>query len=111
MLSGIGPKKELEEIGIETKIDVPGVGKNLVDHARCACKWASKLKGVNPAHLFSHVEGNLYVRSSINDEGPPDLQIQQDHVRNNEDLLKDPPESSGFNIKPHLVDWTCTAKL
>lgn len=31
MLSGIGPKEELAEHGIEVKIDLPGVGKNLQD--------------------------------------------------------------------------------
>lgn len=32
MLSGVGPDKHLQEIGIETIHDSPGVGKNLQDH-------------------------------------------------------------------------------
>ena len=32
LLSGIGPKDELAEMGIETKVDSPNVGKNLQDH-------------------------------------------------------------------------------
>jgi choline dehydrogenase-like flavoprotein len=32
MLSGIGPKRHLSDIGIETKVDIPGVGQNLQDH-------------------------------------------------------------------------------
>ena len=32
MLSGIGPKKHLAEKGIQTKVDLPGVGQNLQDH-------------------------------------------------------------------------------
>jgi len=31
MLSGIGPREELERHGIEVKVDLPGVGKNLQD--------------------------------------------------------------------------------
>ena len=31
MLSGIGPKQELEALGIKTRINLPGVGKNLQD--------------------------------------------------------------------------------
>jgi choline dehydrogenase len=31
MLSGIGPAKELEELGIEVKVNLPGVGRNLQD--------------------------------------------------------------------------------
>ncbi|WP_200837103.1 GMC family oxidoreductase [Dyadobacter sp. 3J3] len=32
MLSGIGDEKELVSMGIEVKVDLPGVGKNLQDH-------------------------------------------------------------------------------
>lgn len=32
MLSGIGPRAILEETGIETIVDSPGVGENLQDH-------------------------------------------------------------------------------
>ena len=30
--SGIGPKAELEQLGIKCLVDSPGVGKNLLDH-------------------------------------------------------------------------------
>ncbi|KAH7091382.1 putative GMC oxidoreductase [Paraphoma chrysanthemicola] len=30
--SGIGPSIELEQVGVQTKVDLPGVGKNLMDH-------------------------------------------------------------------------------
>jgi choline dehydrogenase-like flavoprotein len=32
MHSGIGPKEHLEEVGIECKLDLKGVGGNLIDH-------------------------------------------------------------------------------
>lgn len=32
MLSGIGPKRELEELGINVVVDAPDVGKNMEDH-------------------------------------------------------------------------------
>ncbi|ABE29394.1 alcohol dehydrogenase acceptor [Paraburkholderia xenovorans LB400] len=32
MLSGIGPHAELARLGIETRVDLPGVGENLQDH-------------------------------------------------------------------------------
>jgi len=102
LLSGIGPPSHLREVGIEPKVALRGVGSNLVDHPRVACKWESKLAGLNPMHLFSHVEANLYA-SSRNSTGPPDIQIQQDHVRSNADLLLEPPVSTGFNLKPHAV--------
>lgn len=30
--SGIGPKEDLEKLGIPCQVDLPGVGKNLLDH-------------------------------------------------------------------------------
>lgn len=32
LLSGIGPSQELTELGIDSRLDLPGVGKNLQDH-------------------------------------------------------------------------------
>lgn len=32
MRSGLGPREELEKHGIECKVDLPGVGRNLQDH-------------------------------------------------------------------------------
>lgn len=32
MLSGVGPKEELQKVGIRTIVDLPGVGKNLHNH-------------------------------------------------------------------------------
>lgn len=32
LLSGIGPADELHKLGIPTQVDLPGVGKNLMDH-------------------------------------------------------------------------------
>jgi choline dehydrogenase len=36
MLSGVGPKQELQRHGIEVKVDLPGVGKNLQDRYEAA---------------------------------------------------------------------------
>jgi choline dehydrogenase len=32
LLSGIGPQDDLEQLGIDTVVDLPGVGRNLQDH-------------------------------------------------------------------------------
>ncbi len=43
MLSGIGPAKHLAEVGIEVRVDSPGVGENLDDHVEGMVFWeASK---------------------------------------------------------------------
>ena len=40
MLSGIGPADHLREHGIEVRCDLPGVGRNLQDHATVAMMWS-----------------------------------------------------------------------
>ena len=42
MLSGIGPAQHLREMGIEVKVDLPGVGVNLQDHAIVPMSWRMK---------------------------------------------------------------------
>lgn len=39
LLSGIGPADELRELGIDVRVDLPGVGKNLQDHPLVYMKW------------------------------------------------------------------------
>jgi len=46
MLSGIGPADHLREVGIEVRVDSPGVGSNLADHPEGVVQWESKKKMV-----------------------------------------------------------------
>ena len=39
MLSGIGPRAELEAAGVPVRVDLPGVGENLQDHAEGLVVW------------------------------------------------------------------------
>ena len=39
--SGIGTLSDLKALGIEQRVSLPGVGQNLVDHARVAINWTS----------------------------------------------------------------------
>ena len=40
--SGIGPKKQLSDLGIPVVKDIPGVGENLVDHPETIIMWELK---------------------------------------------------------------------
>src|SRR5699024_10800586 len=42
MLSGIGPADHLREVGIDVRVDSPGVGSNLQDHPEAVIRWESK---------------------------------------------------------------------
>ncbi|MFT5194727.1 MAG: choline dehydrogenase [Cellvibrionaceae bacterium] len=44
MLSGIGPGQHLQDMGIETLLDLPGVGQNLQDHLATMATWYCKQK-------------------------------------------------------------------
>ncbi|MEO7766211.1 MAG: GMC family oxidoreductase N-terminal domain-containing protein [Ferruginibacter sp.] len=63
MLSGIGEASGLKKVGIETKLHLPGVGKNLQDHVWAGVSGASNiptgnsvLKPLNMARaLFQHL--------------------------------------------------------
>lgn len=48
MLSGIGDAAELGRQGIATRVDLPGVGRNLQDHVVCDVRWRRKETG--PLH-------------------------------------------------------------
>ncbi|KAF2867318.1 glucose-methanol-choline oxidoreductase-like protein [Massariosphaeria phaeospora] len=52
--SGIGPKCELEELGIETTLDLPGVGKNLQDHMVMLSFYEVTKPDITNDHLIWH---------------------------------------------------------
>jgi len=47
LLSGIGPKSHLSDVGIDVHTDLPGVGRNLQEHPAVMLRWVSKLPTVN----------------------------------------------------------------
>ena len=71
LLSGIGDSTHLEEVGIECILDLPGVGKNLIDH-------------INPGSLLftgpprKDYDANIvaaYTRTGVVDELTPDVEL------------------------------------
>ena len=92
MLSGIGPAEHLREHGVEVKLDLPGVGKNLHDHLFFPITYrapTSLHRGAAP-HFFAGMlkeylfgngwfgrtvfEGGAFIKSR-DDAAIPDIQI------------------------------------
>lgn len=70
--SGIGPKAHLDSLGIDTVVDLPGVGENLHDHLLVSVMYESKVPV--PEGQWNLLEAQLYARSSAWDGPAPDLQ-------------------------------------
>ncbi|KAF2368324.1 Glucose-methanol-choline oxidoreductase N-terminal [Trinorchestia longiramus] len=61
MLSGIGPKKHLEQHGIRCRVDLPGVGQNAQDHLRIyGLSWTMRPTNTNVLEVFSREQSKLY---------------------------------------------------
>ncbi|MGL4622190.1 GMC family oxidoreductase [Chroococcidiopsis sp.] len=60
LLSGIGPARQLHELGIDVLVDLPGVGQNLQDHVAVAVVMGSTqplslLNANSPRELFKYL--------------------------------------------------------
>ena len=91
MLSGIGPKSHLGEIGIDTRVDLSGVGANLQDHPVVPMLWDTQgttdLAQLNNVKNFARwkARGTGPLASNVGEAGAffssreglaaPDLQI------------------------------------
>lgn len=101
MLSGIGPREELEEHGITVQVSLPGVGKNLQDHIIAPVVYKYR-EGKAPERVIGYgIEGALFVRTTPS-KRKPDLQFILNHA------LLGPPGAmvvpAGFMVVPLLVN-------
>ncbi|MBB6174084.1 choline dehydrogenase [Nocardiopsis mwathae] len=68
LLSGVGPKDDLAEVGIDVRHDLPGVGENLMDHPESIIMWETS-KDV-PENTVMHSDGALFIRRDESDPRP-----------------------------------------
>jgi choline dehydrogenase len=105
LLSGIGPKEQLDALGIPVVADLPGVGENLQDHTIVAVgyHYADGKPSAEPA--AGAVEGGLFVRSKGTETSAPDLQFHFSHwMLLDPQFLKSPQDAvMGFSIISTLV--------
>jgi choline dehydrogenase len=70
--SGLGPAADLSRLGVQPRVDLPGVGSNLADHPSVALDLPYALDP-DPAPLFQ-IAATLYGSASTS-AAPPDLQL------------------------------------
>jgi len=98
MLSGIGPADELAGIGIRSVHDLPGVGRNLHDHAELDLQWECKQPISLNKHLAPHRMALAGLRWVLFKSGP----AASGHVSVGA-FLKSRPEIPHPNIQFHFV--------
>ncbi|SFQ10320.1 GMC family oxidoreductase [Tranquillimonas alkanivorans] len=80
MMSGLGPRAHLEEVGIEVRRDLPGVGQNLNDHTLCPVIFEGAREIPAPSDMaITVLHAHLFARSKPSLPGP-DMQPLFFHV-------------------------------
>ena len=73
MLSGIGASDQLDTLGIETKVELKGVGENFRDHYSAATFWDLVDLPVDAPILFQSPNFNIFGPEK---NGPPSYQME-----------------------------------
>jgi choline dehydrogenase len=100
MLSGIGPRDHLREVGIDVVTDLPGVGRNLHDHPLSGIVYRSA-RSVPPG-MNNHGEVQGLVSTGIGGHGP-DVQIMFVDVPLHADALAGPGIGDGYTVSVSLM--------
>ncbi|MEV7995202.1 GMC oxidoreductase, partial [Streptomyces sp. NPDC086077] len=96
--SGIGPKADLQALGIPVALDLPGVGENLLDHPESVIVWETD--GPIPENSAMDSDAGLFVRRDPEHAGP-DLMFHFYQIP-----FTDNPERLGYERPPHGVSMT-----
>jgi choline dehydrogenase len=100
MLSGVGPSAELARLGVDTAVDLPGVGDNLHDHllSPVVCSSSRPMPPVVPGTTPLHV--HLFARSK-GDLPAPDTQPLFFHVPAYLPGMEGPPD--GYTLMAGMI--------
>jgi choline oxidase len=101
LLSGIGPRRHLEEIGIAARVDLPGVGEHLIDHPEGVLIWETNQPV--PSQTTQYWEVGLF--SKVLPDAPlPDVMLHFGVVPFdwNTAPLGYPTARYGFSLTPNV---------
>ncbi|WP_420035205.1 GMC family oxidoreductase [Streptomyces sp. cg28] len=96
--SGIGPKADLEKLGIPVLHDLPGVGENLLDHPESVIVWETD--GPIPDNSAMDSDAGLFIQRDPDAAGP-DLMFHFYQIP-----FTDNPERLGYEKPEHGVSMT-----
>ncbi|MDX3227474.1 GMC family oxidoreductase [Streptomyces sp. ME19-01-6] len=96
--SGIGPRRDLEALGIPVVHDLAGVGENLLDHPESVIVWETD--GPIPENSAMDSDAGLFVRRDPGAQGP-DLMFHFYQIP-----FTDNPERLGYERPEHGVSMT-----
>jgi len=103
MLSGIGPADHLEANGIDVRVDLPQVGRNLQDHLKLGVVYERTDGPPNPVPSSNVIETGGFVRTDPDDPAP-DLQFHNAPVYLLEHGLDAPDDDRNyFSLMPTLI--------
>lgn len=108
MLSGIGPAGHLSEVGIETRVDLPGVGENLHDHLLSPVIFGAEREVEGPRPGQSVTQTHLFWRSRPELESA-DTQPICFSVPMYEDWMEGP--AAGFSLMAGLISPASRGRL
>lgn len=115
LLSGMGPKEELERLDIEVTADIPGVGENLMDHPEGVVIW--ELKKEMPKITSMDLDSALFINHQFPGEKDDavDLMIHSfgfPFTWNTEPLgYPSPPDGWGFCATPNVPQPRSKGKI
>ncbi len=107
--SGIGPADELRAVGIEPRVDLPGVGKNLHDHYLAPVIFAAERPIDPPREGVSVTQSHLFWKSRP-ELDRPDTQPILFSVPMYGDFLE-PAGDNGFSLMAGLVTPTSRGSI
>lgn len=102
MLSGIGPTAHLREIGVDVRVDSPGVGANLDDHVEGLVFWEAS----RPMVTSSTQWWEIGLFTTIDDGvAQPDLMMHYGSVPFDMNTLRHgyPTTDNGFCLTPNVT--------
>jgi choline dehydrogenase len=101
-LSGIGPAAELDRLGIDVLVDLPGVGENLHDHVLSPVIFSASRPVPPPLPGLQPLHAHLFARSRSGLPGP-DLQPLFFHLPLylDEEGMSGPPD--GFTLMAGVI--------